>query len=351
MSTNHIKIGASAINSISAGDFSMGVSGGADYGPTSETGFYNGIEPPVGGYTIYVSKPSQGPSIHVPRTDSECLLYLNKYGANASNISDALTWASTQTNILVRTSEYGVGDLPNNPTATPTPIPATSTPTPTPTSSSINVGDWYLFLNEGTYTDGEVYTPGNIFFTSGLTQNLYVTNNPNFIDYTSVIRLNTINSASVDKLSLFQDIQSNGGQVSFSQNGNVVKFNVPANLSLLYNISNYGGYNQFTLDTSVTQIQNSANSFVSGTPITISLDINPSTPTPTPLPATATPTPTPISATATPTPTPEPATATPTPTPFTATATPTPTPLAATATPTPTPTQLPATATPTPTPF
>jgi hypothetical protein len=145
MSTNHIKIGASAINSISAGDFSMGVSGGADYGPTSETGFYNGIVPPVGGYTIYVSKPSQGPSIHVPRTDSECLLYLNKYGANASNISDALTWASTQTNILVRTSEYGVGDLPSSGTTatptptpqpsstpTPTPVPATATPTPTP---------------------------------------------------------------------------------------------------------------------------------------------------------------------------------------------------------------------------
>jgi hypothetical protein len=111
MSTNHIKIGASAINSISAGDFSMGVSGGADYGPTSETGFYNGITPPVGGYTIYVNKASQGPSIHVPRTDGECLLYLNKYGANASNISDALTWASIQTNILVRTSEYTVGDL------------------------------------------------------------------------------------------------------------------------------------------------------------------------------------------------------------------------------------------------
>ena len=110
-SSNHIKIGSSTISSISVGDFSIGVKGGADYGPTSDTGFYNGIKPPVGGYTIYVQKLTQGPSIHVPRSDNECLYYLNKYGANASNIGDALTWASGQAGILVKTSEYTLGDL------------------------------------------------------------------------------------------------------------------------------------------------------------------------------------------------------------------------------------------------
>ena len=113
VSHNHIKIGSSAINSLSVGDFSVGVSGGADYGPSVDTGFYNGITPPYGGYTIYVSKMSEGPSIHVPRTDEECLFYLNKYGANAGNISDALSWASGQNNILVRSSEYQLSDLPN----------------------------------------------------------------------------------------------------------------------------------------------------------------------------------------------------------------------------------------------
>lgn len=110
--TNHIKIGASAINSISVGDFSVGVSGGADYGPTSDTGFYNGIVPPSGGYVIYVSKVSQGPSIHVAYNDSHCIQKLLKMGSNANNISDALTWASAQSNILVRTSQYTLGDLP-----------------------------------------------------------------------------------------------------------------------------------------------------------------------------------------------------------------------------------------------
>jgi hypothetical protein len=114
-SNNHIKIGSSDLNSISVKDFSIGVKGGADYGPTSTSGFYNGITPPISGYTIYVEKSSQGPSIHVPRTDEECLYYLNKYGANATNISDALTWADGQNNILVRTSEYSLSDLPGEP--------------------------------------------------------------------------------------------------------------------------------------------------------------------------------------------------------------------------------------------
>jgi hypothetical protein len=119
-SNNHIKIGSSDLNSISVKDFSIGVRGGADYGPTSTSGFYNGITPPIGGYTIYVEKlvPGQGPSIHVPRTDQECLYYLNKYGANATNISDALTWADGQNNILVRSSEYTLSDLPGGNTGT-----------------------------------------------------------------------------------------------------------------------------------------------------------------------------------------------------------------------------------------
>jgi hypothetical protein len=73
-------MGSSDINSISNGNFSVGVKGGADYGPTSDTGFYNGVAIPIGGYVIYVEKMSQGPSIHVSRTDEECILYLNKIG-------------------------------------------------------------------------------------------------------------------------------------------------------------------------------------------------------------------------------------------------------------------------------
>ena len=104
-SSNHVKIGSSTKLSLNKGNITVGVKGTTDYGPTSDSGFYNGIKPPAGGYTIYVEKLSQGPSIHVPRTDAECMLYLKKYGAPDGTIDDMLTWALTESNILVLKSE------------------------------------------------------------------------------------------------------------------------------------------------------------------------------------------------------------------------------------------------------
>ena len=75
-STNHFKFGASGISSATRGGFKVGVVGGADYGPTSTTDFWNGVTPPVGGYTIYVDKASQGPSIHVASDDNQCIFFL-----------------------------------------------------------------------------------------------------------------------------------------------------------------------------------------------------------------------------------------------------------------------------------
>ena len=104
-STNHIKIGSSTKLSLSKGNITVGVKGTTEYGPTSESGFYNGITPPVGGYTIYVEKVSQGPSIHVPANNTECMYYLKKYGAPDGTIDDMLTWALTQNTILVLKGE------------------------------------------------------------------------------------------------------------------------------------------------------------------------------------------------------------------------------------------------------
>ena len=49
-STNHIKIGGSAKLSLSKGNITVGVSGTTEYGPTSDSGFYNGVIIPNGGY-------------------------------------------------------------------------------------------------------------------------------------------------------------------------------------------------------------------------------------------------------------------------------------------------------------
>ena len=111
-STNHFKFGASGISSATRGGFSVGVTNGADYGPTSTTGFWNGVTPPAGGYVIYVDKASQGPSIHVAANDSQCIGMLLEMGATGSTISDVLAWAAGQANMAVLSAELTLGDLP-----------------------------------------------------------------------------------------------------------------------------------------------------------------------------------------------------------------------------------------------
>lgn len=111
-STNHFKFGASGILSATRGGFSVGVTGGADYGPTSSTGFWNGVKPPAGGYTIYVDKASQGPSIHVASDDAQCITILKAMGATGTTISDVLTWADGQSNMAILSAELTLGDLP-----------------------------------------------------------------------------------------------------------------------------------------------------------------------------------------------------------------------------------------------
>ena len=50
-----------------------------DYGPTSKTGFWNGISVPNGGYVLYFDKATQGPSIYVPNNDQDALSILKQF--------------------------------------------------------------------------------------------------------------------------------------------------------------------------------------------------------------------------------------------------------------------------------
>lgn len=56
MGGNPIKYGSTTKNVVlKSNNFNVGSFEIDDYGPTSVSGFYAGIEPPVGGYTIYVN--------------------------------------------------------------------------------------------------------------------------------------------------------------------------------------------------------------------------------------------------------------------------------------------------------
>jgi hypothetical protein len=75
----------------------------ADYGIT----FYNGIDSPSGGYTIYLNKASGGPSIYCPANDSQLIGITNQIaGANYTSAAQCLTYFASQTDKIVVNSNY-----------------------------------------------------------------------------------------------------------------------------------------------------------------------------------------------------------------------------------------------------
>ena len=162
--SNYIKSGLTTnIVSATRKNFRVGVSGADDYGPTNKTGFYKGITPPVGGYTIYVGKETQGPSIHVANDDEQCIFFLKSFGSTGITISDVLAWADNQENIWVASADLTISDIINitpsiTPTQTITPsITPTQTITPTPTSqnSSLVSDGLFVKLDASNYTSGQ----------------------------------------------------------------------------------------------------------------------------------------------------------------------------------------------------
>ena len=69
--------------------------------------YYNGITPTSGGYTIYLNKASQGPSIYVAANDSELISLTNIIGSqNFTTVGECLSWYLTQTDKMVLDRDY-----------------------------------------------------------------------------------------------------------------------------------------------------------------------------------------------------------------------------------------------------
>jgi hypothetical protein len=89
------------------GNFYIGT-GDVDKGPTSNTGYWNGITPPAGGYTIYLNKVSGGPSIYVASNDSQLIDITNKIaGTSNTTTSQCLSYYREQTDKVVLNSDFG----------------------------------------------------------------------------------------------------------------------------------------------------------------------------------------------------------------------------------------------------
>jgi hypothetical protein len=104
---NAIKYNTSAETlALKKGNFWIGT-GDVGKGPTSSTGFYNGITPPSGGYTIYLNKASGGPSIYTVTTEAQMVSLTNTIGSqNFTTSGQCLNWFATQTDKMIFNIDY-----------------------------------------------------------------------------------------------------------------------------------------------------------------------------------------------------------------------------------------------------
>lgn len=92
-------------NTVRFGNIAFGDHGVQDWGQTAVTDFWNGIDPPEGGYTIYrLTALRTEPSIVVAHNDNECIYFARSYGGtNINTITEAINYlltGSTDTTIV-----------------------------------------------------------------------------------------------------------------------------------------------------------------------------------------------------------------------------------------------------------
>jgi hypothetical protein len=104
---NLIKYNVSAETlSLKKGNFWIGT-GDVPKGPTSTTGYWNGITPPAGDYTIYLNKASNGPSIYTPSNDTQLIDITNKIaGTSYTTVNECFNYYAGQSDKMVFNKDY-----------------------------------------------------------------------------------------------------------------------------------------------------------------------------------------------------------------------------------------------------
>jgi hypothetical protein len=88
------------------GNFYIGT-GDVGKGPTNVTGYYNGITPPSGGYTIYLNKASGGPSIYTASNDTQLISLTNTIaGASYTTVNECFNYYNGQSDKLCVNRDY-----------------------------------------------------------------------------------------------------------------------------------------------------------------------------------------------------------------------------------------------------
>lgn len=104
---NSIKYSVSAQTlALKKGNFWIGT-GDVEKGPTSSTDYWSGIAPPASGYTIYLNKASQGPSIYQASNDSELIGLTNGIAEQSfTSVTECFNWYNTQSDKMVFNIDY-----------------------------------------------------------------------------------------------------------------------------------------------------------------------------------------------------------------------------------------------------
>jgi hypothetical protein len=91
---------------IRTGNFWIGV-GDVGKGPTDITGFWNGVKPPNNGYTVYLNKPNNGPSIYQCFNDAELIETTNIISNNNfTTIFECFHYYQSQTDKFCVDKDY-----------------------------------------------------------------------------------------------------------------------------------------------------------------------------------------------------------------------------------------------------
>ena len=105
---NKIKYSATAApNTLRSGNVLIGMND-VEYGPTSATNFWNGIDPPNGGYCIY-NPASNGSNVNIyrPANDAELVKIINEISSNTfTTTAQVLAWGAAQTSVVIVNRNY-----------------------------------------------------------------------------------------------------------------------------------------------------------------------------------------------------------------------------------------------------
>ena len=285
---NAIKYNTSAETlALKKGNFWIGT-GDVGKGPTSSTGYYNGITPPSGGYTIYLNKETGGPSIYTVTSDVQLISLTNSIaGTSYVTANECFEYYISQSDKMVFNFDYSAiitnGLVCNLDAAFCSSYPQTGT---TWYDLSGNSNHGYLSSSQftvqspvnGSYLNNLNNESNFFYFSMSDTDSLYNTFSTTTGGWTieEVIWTNSTNYPEADAGSVFSDAAYGASQTGFDWNHGIgidyFQFGQSSNTSGFYEdtvgfgTSPYTQFNTWRVRTMIWDRGNNFNSlYINGT--------------------------------------------------------------------------------------